>query len=367
MNKKLRNAGIVALLLLWVALTVFLWFSPSKALSVAERRPLQQMPEFSLENLVNGSFMGKFESFTLDQFPLRDGFRTLKSIFSYNVLQQQDNNGIYVQDGYGGKLEYPLNSVSVSYAQKRFSYIYETYLKDTDSKIYLCVVPDKGYYLAEDNGYPAMDYEKLFADMSAGMPWAQPVDVTQTLEITDYYRTDTHWRQEKLVKVAQKLCDAMGVTSPKEADYTQTLVTQDFYGVYYGQAALPMESEPLYIMESQLLSACRVYNHETGKYGHIYDMEKLAGLDPYDVYLSGAQALLTIENPNATTEKELIVFRDSFGSALTPLLVQGYQRVTLVDTRYIHPTLLSQQLTFDGQDVLFLYSTLILNNSATLK
>lgn len=367
MNKKMRNIGIVVLLGIWVALTVFLWFSAPKTLSVAERRPLQQMPEFSLENLINGSFMGKFEDYSLDQFPLRDQFRTLKSLFSYNVLQQQDNNGIYLQDGYAGKLEYPLNAASVSYALKRFAYIYEQYLKGTESKIYLCIVPDKGYYLAEANGYPAMDYEKLFADMYAGMPWAQPVDITKTLTITDYYRTDTHWRQEKLLKAAQTLCNTMDVTSPKEEDFTQTLLTQKFYGVYYGQAALPMASEPLYILENRLFSACRVYNHEKGEYGQIYNMEKLAGLDPYDVYLSGAQALLTIENPNAPTEKELVVFRDSFGSSLTPLLVQAYKTITLVDTRYIHPDLLGQYITFDTQDVLFLYSTLILNNSASLK
>jgi len=367
MNKRIRNIGIVALVGIWAALTAFAWFSPNKTLSVAERRPLQQMPEFSVENLLKGGFVGKFEDYTLDQFPMRDTFRTLKSLFAYNVLQQRDNNGIYVENGYAGKLEYPLNSVSVSYAMKRLGFIYQQYLKGTDSKIYMTVIPDKGYYLARSNGYPAMDYEKLLADVSAQMPWAQQVDITKILEISDYYRTDTHWRQESLLEVAQALCKAMDVTPPKSEDYTQTLVTQQFYGVYYGQAALPMASEPLYIMENKMLSACRVYNHETGKYGSIYDIEKLAGLDPYEVYLSGAQALLTIENPQSYTQKELIIFRDSFGSSLTPLLMQDYKTVTLVDIRYISPAVLGEYLTFHGQDVLFAYSTLILNNSTSLK
>ena len=367
MNKKIRNIGFVALVGIWAALAAFAWFFPDKTLSVAERRPLQQMPEFSVEKLLNGGFVRKFEDYTLDQFPLRDSFRTLKSLFAYNVLQQQDNNGIYVQDGYAGKLEYPLNSVSVSYAMKRIGVIYEQYLKGTGSKIYMTVIPDKGYYLTRSNGYPAMDYGKLFADVSTQMPWAQQVDITKALEITDYYRTDTHWRQENLLEVAQAICRAMDATPPKPEDYTQTLVTQQFYGVYYGQAALPMAAEPLYIMENEMLSACRVYNHETGKYGSIYDMEKLAGLDPYDVYLSGAQALLTVENPQSATQKELIIFRDSFGSSLAPLLVQDYKTVTLVDIRYISPAVLGEYLTFHGQDVLFAYSTLILNNSTSLK
>lgn len=120
-------------------------------------------------------------------------------------------------------------------------------------------------------------------------------------------------------------------------------------------------------MQSDLLKECRVYNHETGSYGSVYDLEKLSGLDPYDVYLSGSQALLTIENPNAATDKELLLFRDSFGSSLAPLLAQGYKTIRLVDIRYVSSALLEQYLSFKGQDVLFAYSTLILNSSSSLK
>lgn len=367
MNRKIRTAGIAVLAALWVALTLFAWFGPAKKISEAERRPLQQLPEISVNNLLNGGFMEKFEDYTVDQFPLRDGFRTLKSLFCYKVLGQQDNNGIYIEDGYAAKLEFPLNSVSVNNALKKFNHIYERYLKDTGSNIFMTVVPDKGYYLAEAKGYPTMDYEKLFADIASGMPWAQTVDITGDLSITDYYYTDTHWRQEKLLTVARTLCKALGVTAPKDEDFVPTLATQRFYGVYYGQAALPMAAEELYIMENGLLSDCRVYNHETKQYGNVYDTEKLNGSDPYDVYLSGAQALLTVENPNAATDRELIIFRDSFGSSLAPLLVQDYKKVTLVDIRYIHSDLLEEYITFDGQDVLFAYSTLILNSSASLK
>ena len=52
---------------------------------------------------------------------------------------------------------------------------------------------------------------------------------------------------------------------------------------------------------------------------------------------------------------------------MVPLLVQDYSKVTLVDTRYISSSLLDQFLDFHGQDVLFLYSTLILNSSSAIK
>ena len=148
---------------------------------------------------------------------------------------------------------------------------------------------------------------------------------------------------------------------------TLTALEKPFYGVYYGQAALPMESETLYYLDSDLLRQCSVYDYETGKTGSVYDLSKLESRDLYDIFLSGARSLLTIENPNATSDRELIVFRDSFGSSMVPLLVQDYAKVTLVDIRYIHPDLLAEYIDFHGQDVLMLYSTLILNNSAALR
>ena len=367
MDKKIRIIGTALLIALWLCIAAFAWFSPAKEQSASERRPLQQMPQISLETLQNGNFTDKFEDYTLDQFPLRDSFRTLKSLFSYKVLQQKDNNGIYMAEGYTAQLEYPLNTTSVGYALKRFDGIYSKYLADSDCNIYMTVIPDKGYYLASSNGYLSMDYGALRSQITAGIPWATHIDITGTLDIADYYRTDTHWRQEKLFDTANTICGAMDLPKIQETDYTMTLTTQQFYGVYYGQAALPMEAEELYILESPQLANCRVYNYETKTYGSVYDMQKLKGADPYDVYLSGSQALLTIENPNAETDRELIVFRDSFGSSLIPLLAQNYRTVTLVDTRYIATDFLGQYLEFENQDVLFAYSTLILNNSISLK
>ena len=367
MTNKIRAIGAVVLVVLWAALTGFAWFSPAKDFSDAERRPLDQFPELSTETILNGKFMTSFEDYTLDQFPGRDIFRQLKSLTHYYVLQQKDNNDIYIVDGYAAKLDYPVREADLNHALSRLQYVYDTYLKEQGSKVYMSVIPDKGYYLAEPNGYPSMDYEKLFATVQEKLPFATHIDITDQLTAEDYYFTDTHWRQENLLGVAQKLTEAMGVTAPKAEDFTQVKIDRPFYGVYYGQAALPMEPEDLYILENDLLNSCKVFNYQTNAYTPVYDMEKVDGKDPYDVFLSGPQTILRIENPNAKTDKELIIFRDSFGSSVTPLLVQDYKTVTLVDIRYMDSRMLGNFLEFNGQDVLFLYSTLVLNSGTTLK
>lgn len=363
MNKKIRAAGAAVLVVLWAGLTGFAWFGPRQEISDAERRPLTQMPGITQESLLNGSFMEDFEKYTLDQFPLRDRFRQLKSLVHYYVMNQRDNNQIYFADGYAAEMEYPLVESSVNRALGQFQKVYDKYFKDSDAKIYAAVVPDKGYYLAEENGYLALDYSRLFSMVKQGMPWANYVDLTDCLSKEDYYFTDTHWRQEKLLAVAQKLSQAMDITLPRAEDFAVTTLERPFYGVYYGQAALPMKPDTLCILENALLEDCSVYNYVTGKYTGIYDMEKRTGKDLYEVYLSGSQSLLRIENPHAATDRELIIFRDSFGSSLAPLLVQDYKTVTLVDIRYISVELLGNYIDFQSQDVLFLYSSLVLNKN----
>jgi len=58
-----------------------------------------------------------------------------------------------------------------------------------------------------------------------------------------------------------------------------------------------------------------------------------------------------------------VVFRDSFGSSMVPLLIAEYAEIIVVDIRYVSPSLLSKLVRFRSNcDVLFLYSTSVLNS-----
>ena len=309
--------------------------------------------------------MTDFEAYSLDQFPFRDALRTMKAQVMRSLFRQLDHHGIYVAQGHAAKLIYPLKEASVQSAAQKFTTLYETYL--TESKVYLSIIPDKGYFLAEPNGYPALDYQRMVSLMQEGMPFAQYVDLTGRLSLESYYRTDPHWRQERLLGAANALVTAMG-GSPLTEKYASVTAEAPFYGAYYGQAALPMAGDTLTCLTSETLEQCTVWNWETGKTAQgVYDWEKLTGKDPYEGYLYGAAAGLEVKNPNARTDRELILFRDSFAGGLAPLLVEEYAKITLVDTRYVAPQLLPEWLEFHGQDVLFLYSALLLNESGSLK
>ncbi len=341
--------------------------TPDGELTTSERRRLAQFPEFSSATLSSGAFMTNFEKYSLDQFPLRDSFRTLKAMCAYNLFGQSDNNDIYEENGYLAKIEYPMKEGQITGAADKFNLLNEKFL--ANANVYFAMVPDKNYFMAAEHGYLSLDYNRLNEIFYSRLsPDFQVIDIADTLTIEDYYRTDTHWDQSCLRDTVDKIATDMGFADRLTWDYREEKV-DNFYGVYAGQSALPVEPDTITYLTNDVLENCTVTNLETGA-TTVYNLSKLTdgtSMDNYDLFLDGPAALLTIENPAATTDRELILFRDSFGSSIAPLFVEAYSKVSVVDLRYLASDYLADFVEIDDQDVLFLFSTTILNTSEMLK
>lgn len=362
-NKKYYAIGAGLLAVLWLVITCFVWFSPDKSVSESERRPLAQKPAFTLEAFQDGSFKTAFEDYVKDQFPMRDTFRKFKGMLHTFLLNQKtDANGMFYMDGH-------LSQHSTAYNEKQFlqrmevlNMVYEKYIKDKNANVFVSVIPDKNYYLAQNNSFPTVDYDRIFSEVQSHMSWGKYMDMTGVLDLDCFYTTDTHWRQEAIIPVAQLLCQSMGVGGPKTEDFTLEKIDMPFYGVWYGKAGLPVAADELFILRSELLDSLTIQVEM--KPTPVYDASQLASSDPYNIFLGGAKkGYVTIENPNATTDKKLVIFRDSFGSAIAPLFVQDYQSITLVDLRVMSRMSL-RLVDFQDADVLFMLSALVLNNTS---
>ena len=374
--------------LFWiVGMTLMTVICPKETVSEAERRRLAEKPALTLESVLDKSFMENIEKYLLDHFPFRDAFRRVKAHFSYDVLLQKENNDIYTTGAHASKLDYELKETSVRRLAEKMTGLRETYFPG--QAFCYAVVPDKNYFLARENGFPAMDYGRMLAVLTAEMEkagGARYVDILSGLAIDDYYHTDTHWRQERIFGTADTLLDAFGVddvSRVQEADY-QANAVQDFYGVYYGQAALPMEPDTIVYLTNEVTESAFVWSLEENFQGGkvvlpdeagavlmpVYRTDKLGdamSLDKYDLFLGGASSLQVIRSPEAATDRRLIVFRDSYTSSLAPLLLGAYREITLIDLRYINSALIGDYVDFADADILFLYNTAIVNQSEMLK
>lgn len=365
----MKNKNIIISILfaiIFLSISALCLAFPEGDYSDSERRELAKFPEVSAENIESGEWQKGFESYSTDRFPARDILRGVKAAFVKNVLFKSDNNGIFTADGHLSKIDSAENEDMMNHAADRFAFIYEKYLKENN--VYLAIVPDKNFVLAKSNGYPSLDYQGFIMRMREKLPFMEYIDVTDLLTADDYYRTDTHWRQEKITDISDRILNKMG-KGVNGGSYTENTSPYPFYGVYSGQYALPVEPDELKYLTNETINNATVTYYPNGlpQKGEMYNMEKAKGKDPYEMFLSGTMPLITIEKQGGNPYNHLILFRDSFGSSIAPLFLEGYDKITVIDTRYMASEMLGNLVDFEGADVLFLYSTTLLNNSLAIR
>ena len=365
MNNKVKN--IVTTIVFSAFIAVFVVMCIVQALnpvaySDVEKRPLAQFPEVNWESIVNKEAINGFDKFAVEQFPLREFFRTIKAHFALDILNLKENNGYAVEEGSITQITTSYNQSILDYQIGRVEYFYDKYLANNGGDHYVALIPDKNYYFGEQYGYPTADYEALVEQIKTTLPEMEYIDLFGSLELEDYYKTDWHWDQSKLDGVMATLGDAMGFGDRISDNYTEN-VLEGFLGGYHDQSALYPAPENMVYLTNDILNGCRVYDYENGKSYGLYNHELYTSKTPYDFFLSGTRALLRIDNPNATTKDRLIVLRDSYGASLVPLMAEGYASIYVVDLRYVHPDVVTRMIgQVKGADVLFALSTTVLSS-----
>lgn len=275
-----------------------------------------------------------------------------------------DEHGIYFAKGHAFSAVGPLSEGDIVRLAEKINTVAREYCPPT-ARVFCSVIPDKSSY-AGVSGAPTVDHEALAQLLSDKLDGARYIELGGALTLDDYYTTDSHWRQERL----QPVLDALGA----EMDFAVSLsayrqnTLEGFRGMNCRYEADRLPPETLIYLTNERIDGAAVANYERPELFEVYETGKLEGFTGYDVFLSGPAALLTLEARQAESGRELVLFRDSFGSSLAPLLLGAYDRITLIDLRYMSPELIPQLAPVaENADVLFLLSTAVANNSRLLK
>lgn len=267
--------------------------------------------------------------------------------------------------------EKELDEKSIDRAIGKFQTFAADYCGDAQ-RVFLALIPSKNGYLNAENGH--LNEAEFAILQSVYDKWGRNfIDLSVCLDLEDYYRTDPHWRQERLGFVLRELGAALEFDTDIIDDdgvltenWTEEVLTTEYIGVY-GDEVDGVPAEEMTVLRHGDMDGYIVRNGETGEEMPLYDTAKLSDRDPYELFVGGPLSLVTIENPAADNDRHLVVVRDSFGSALLPLLAQSYAKVTAVDIRYMMSAMVGNFVDFTDADVLFLYSSTVINNSITLK
>lgn len=343
-----KNRSLTVVIAVFVIMTLMVWFTPDSEYSMSERRYLAGFPS------ADKTFTDKFDTYCADQFPLRDGFRRIKAYVSRYLFLRADNNGLYAYGDHLSKMDYPLNEDMTEYFRKVIKGLGGKFT--SSNRVVFSVVPDKNAY--SDRPYIDADElgRKLFQNSY--------LSITDLLDENDYYYGDSHWKNECIADVAERILSSFN--RKLKGEYELRFTEADFNGVFKGQSMLECGEDRISYMYSVDFDDVSVKDHQ-GKEMALFDFGKLNGKDPYEFYLGGVQPYIDITNPHVNDGSELIVFRDSYGSSIVPYFVNSYSRIRVVDLRYMSSAVIDQFIEFDSQDILLLYSTTVIASPLSLK
>ena len=356
----LTSAVFVAVIGVFFVLNIVI---PAPAVLVGERRVPAKLPDFSINSILSGNFMSKFDDYAADRFVFRDTFRGIHSFMVFNVYMQTDKSGLYRTKNVGLGEFKRTDTTSFRQTTERLKKAAES-LDGLDMNIYYSIVPDKSVYAGRYMpGFDIGTAEAILFDVLGDYKYIPLVD---KLSADIFYKTDIHWDQSRISGAVSHILSSMGA-NPYISEFP-VAKAGEFRGVYAGQIALPVNAD---VMSYADIPGIKVnyLDEKTLEFesGPAHDTARFTGVDPYDLFLRGPQPLIVIEN-DAAPQRELLLFRDSFGSSLAPLLACSYSKVTVIDLRYLHLSLLGQFIEFKpGADVLFIYSSQIFNNPSILQ
>jgi len=221
-----------------------MWLWGIWAFSENENRTLVQLPKFTMEGLLEGDFTKKFEAYTTDQFPLRDGWVYLKANADYAV-QKHETNGVYFADDH-----YLIQKFSEQELDRKRLEANEEHLSTFVNRcaeslgaehVRAMIVPTAAYVLEDKlpSFAPTVNQNAILEDMAGRMPEGVFLNETQTLKAQNdrqiYYRNDHHWTTGAAYLAYRDWCESIGLEPWAEDDFKIETVSENFLGTTYSK------------------------------------------------------------------------------------------------------------------------------------
>ncbi|MST62813.1 hypothetical protein FYJ71_07510 [Peptostreptococcus anaerobius] len=367
---RVLSVGFVVLLFVVMFLNII---TPTSKTSVAENRELQQRPSMSLSRLLDGKFASEYTKFLSDQFINRDGLIKIKAKFDL-MTGKKEINGVYI-----AKNDYLMEGFKRSDDNSTLSKLSEINKftnNNTGLKVSMMLVPNKveiySNLLPKSNPNNSQKEYVNFVkkNLDSKIKVVELFDVFEKNKnnIDLYFKTDHHWTTDGAYLAYVEYCKALNLEPINENMLERNLASDSFKGsLYYKNGAeigFPDELY-LYLNKNEDKPVLVKYYDDLKKVPTLYDVSKLQGRDPYEVFTGGNHTQIKIRT-NIDTKRKLLVVKDSYANAMLPFLVNNFSEITVVDLRYFTGSLQDVIQNNELTDVLFLNNINTFNTDSSI-
>ncbi len=376
MNKKAMSSilGLCFIVLLAVTFIINI-FTPDKGFSEEENRVLQEKPEFSLSNYMEGRYESKLETYVNDQFLLRNAFIKIKATADVTA-GKLESNGVYrCKDNY---LMEELTVPSDKLLENTLSSLKQFKRQYKKLDAFFLLAPNAGNILEEklpnftklNDQDQSMD--KFFKEIKRY--GYTPIDVrdtfaTHTDDTQIYYRTDHHWTTDGAYLAYKQAVKKMKLTD--EVTYKPYVVKNDFRGTLASKSGFVNgvnDAIKIYMpyKDKDYNNSVIYYADTKTKTTEFYQLDNLDTKDAYTVFGGSNHPMYTIKTPTKSS-KRLLLVKDSYANSFIPFLAQSYREIVVVDPRYffdnIDDIIKAEEIT----EVMFLYNANTFFNDNSLE
>lgn len=353
--------GKLFILLLFVFMLVNIAV-PDREISEEENRVLETRPSLSMGTVMNGDFMEQWENYQSDQFAGRDFWRSFKVALD-RLGGARMENGVYI--GKDGQLMEEIEVPDDGQLEANLSALRQFTEDWPDIRTTVMLIPDAACILSDS--LPAFaaveDQRQLFgvAEQRLGdsVNWVDTVSILNN-HTSDklYYKTDHHWTTQAAFYVFRESASSLGIEGEVGDGFVSYTVSDDFNGVLAAKSGIGLsekETIDIYAPTQGDDDVVLSYVDEGRKTTSLYDSSKLETRDQYSVFLGGNASVIDIKTVSSS-QKRLLVLKDSFANCFIPFLAPYYREIVVVDPRYYSGTIGDIMDTYRITDALVLYS-----------
>lgn len=204
----------------------------------------------------------------------------------------------------------------------------------------------------------AIDY--MYGSMNANVKTVPVFDtLIQHRDEYIYFRTDHHWTALGAYYAYRIYAEAAGFTPHELNDY-EVKEFPGFLGTYYASSeqspALSATPDTVFAYIPIGTNSMTFYdvNMNPTKWFVVNDVSGYQASNKYSCFIGGDNAYSVIENPAITDGSACLIYKDSYGNPFATFLVDHYQTVYVIDSRYFTVNLKQFVTEHQVQDVIFL-------------
>ena len=381
-NSLKKKGAVISLIVIWLFCLIIFGVSGLHLLtedsefSESENRVLSQFPKLSISTLVDGSFMKGFENYLTDQFPLRDGMIAFKT-FADRVVGKNEENGVYI--GKNGYLFDSQTSLDKNQVKDIGNAVLGFKEKYGDLKTAFVLVPNSSYvyseylpeYLETDNQRKLISYvHKQINDDSILWPATAKLLKSQAQNNQLYYKTDHHWTTRGAYLIFKEIALAWGLEKDEKAidkKFSFYEVSDSFEGTLASTSGVHDSKDKVEICVPDKSEGTYVVNFESSgeKTASLFFKDKLKNKNHYEVFLGGNYDKVIISTVSSS-ERSLLLIKDSYANCMIPMLTPYFNKIVVIDPRYLTDSLDSIVKENDFSHMMYLYNVNTLLEDSSL-